>query len=214
VDAYRVVLADDHLLFREGMKRLIQEMPGVEVIGEASDGLELLDLLKESSPDLAIVDISMPNLRGIEAAREIKVLHPGTEVLILTMHKSKEYLYHSISAGAKGYLLKEDSDAELFSAIKTIRNGGIYLTHAMAGELAEDLSQLLAGKGQIPREPLTIREREVLKLIAEGKSNNEIAELLYISRRTAENHRASIMKKLRAKKPADLVRYAAERGII
>ncbi len=214
MDPYRVVLADDHLLFREGMKRLIDEMPGVEVIGEASDGLELLALLKESSPDLAIIDISMPNLRGIEAAREITTLYPRTEVLILTMHKSKEYLYHSISAGAKGYLLKEDSDAELFSAIKTIRNGGIYLTHTMAGELAEDLSQILDGKGQIRGELLTTREREVLKLIAEGKSNNEIAELLYISRRTAENHRANIMKKLKARKPADLVRYASERGII
>jgi len=214
VDPYRVVLADDHLLFREGMKRLIDEMPGVEVIGEASDGLELLALLKQSSPDLAIIDISMPNLRGIEAAREITTLYPRTEVLILTMHKSKEYLYHSISAGAKGYLLKEDSDAELFSAIKTIRNGGIYLTHTMAGELAEDLSQILGGKGQIRGELLTTREREVLKLIAEGKSNNEIAELLYISRRTAENHRANIMKKLKARKPADLVRYASERGII
>jgi DNA-binding NarL/FixJ family response regulator len=214
VDPYRVVLADDHLLFREGMKRLIDEMPGVEVIGEASDGLELLALLKQSSPDLAIIDISMPNLRGIEAAREITTLYPRTEVLILTMHKSKEYLYHSISAGAKGYLLKEDSDAELFSAIKTIRNGGIYLTHTMAGELAEDLSQILGGKGQIRGELLTTREREVLKLIAEGKSNHEIAELLYISRRTAENHRANIMKKLKARKPADLVRYASERGII
>ena len=214
MDPYRVVLADDHLLFREGMKRLIDEMPGIEVIGEASDGLELLALLKESSPDLAIIDISMPNLRGIEAAREITTLFPRTEVLILTMHKSKEYLYHSISAGAKGYLLKEDSDAELFSAIKTIRNGGIYLTHTMAGELAEDLSQILDGKGQIRGELLTTREREVLKLIAEGKSNNEIAELLYISRRTAENHRANIMKKLKARKPADLVRYASERGII
>ena len=214
MDPYRVVLADDHLLFREGMKRLIDEMPGVEVIGEASDGLELLALLKQSSPDLAIIDISMPNLRGIEAAREITTLYPRTEVLILTMHKSKEYLYHSISAGAKGYLLKEDSDAELFSAIKTIRNGGIYLTHTMAGELAEDLSQILGGKGQIRGELLTTREREVLKLIAEGKSNNEIAELLYISRRTAENHRANIMKKLKARKPADLVRYASERGII
>ena len=214
MDPYRVVLADDHLLFREGMKRLIDEMPGIEVIGEASDGLELLALLKESSPDLAIIDISMPSLRGIEAAREITTLYPRTEVLILTMHKSKEYLYHSISAGAKGYLLKEDSDAELFSAIKTIRNGGIYLTHTMAGELAEDLSQILDGKGQIRGELLTTREREVLKLIAEGKSNNEIAELLYISRRTAENHRANIMKKLKARKPADLVRYASERGII
>ena len=214
MDPYRVVLADDHLLFREGMKRLIDEMPGVEVIGEASDGLELLALLKQSSPDLAIIDISMPNLRGIEAAREITTLYPRTEVLILTMHKSKEYLYHSISAGAKGYLLKEDSDAELFSAIKTIRNGGIYLTHTMAGELAEDLSQILGGKGQIRGELLTTREREVLKLIAEGKSNHEIAELLYISRRTAENHRANIMKKLKARKPADLVRYASERGII
>lgn len=214
MDPYRVVLADDHLLFREGMKRLIDEMPGIEVIGEASDGLELLALLKESSPDLAIIDISMPSLRGIEAAREITTLYPRTEVLILTMHKSKEYLYHSISAGAKGYLLKEDSDAELFSAIKTIRNGGIYLTHTMAGELAEDLSQILDGKCQIRGELLTTREREVLKLIAEGKSNNEIAELLYISRRTAENHRANIMKKLKARKPADLVRYASERGII
>jgi len=193
---------------------LIEEMPDVEVIGEASDGLELLALLKELSPDLAILDISMPNLRGIEAAREIKALHPETKVLILTMHKSKEYLYHSISAGAKGYLLKENSDAELFLAIQTIRNGGIYLTHTMAGELAEDLSQILDGKGQIPREPLTTREREVLKLIAEGKSNNEIAELMYISRRTAENHRANIMKKLKARKPADLVRYAVEKGII
>ena len=214
MEPYRVVLADDHLLFREGMKRLIEEMPDVEVIGEASDGLELLALLKELSPDLAILDISMPNLRGIEAAREIKALHPETKVLILTMHKSKEYLYHSISAGAKGYLLKENSDAELFLAIQTIRNGGIYLTHTMAGELAEDLSQILDGKGQIPREPLTTREREVLKLIAEGKSNNEIAELMYISRRTAENHRANIMKKLKARKPADLVRYAVEKGII
>jgi len=214
VEPYRVVLADDHLLFREGMKRLIEEMPDVEVIGEASDGLELLTLLKELNPDLAILDISMPNLRGIEAAREIKALHPRTKVLILTMHKSKEYLYHSISAGAKGYLLKENSDAELFSAIKTIRNGGIYLTHTMAGELGEDLSQILDGKGQIPHEPLTTREREVLKLIAEGKSNNEIADLMYISRRTAENHRANIMKKLKARKPADLVRYAVERGII
>ncbi|MGD2127405.1 MAG: response regulator transcription factor [Desulfobacteraceae bacterium] len=214
MEPYRVVLADDHPLFREGMKRLIEEMPGVEVIGETSDGLELLDLLKELNPDLAILDISMPNLRGIEAAREIKTLYPRIKVLILTMHKSKEYLYHSVSAGAQGYLLKEDSDTELFSAIETIRNGGVYLTRTLAGELAEDLSEMYSGKRQIPREILTTREREILKLIAEGKSNSEIADLIYISKRTVENHRASIMKKLKAKKPADLVRYAIEKGII
>lgn len=214
MEPYRVVLADDHPLFREGMKRLIEEMPGVEVIGETSDGLELLDLLKELNPDLAILDISMPNLRGIEAAREIKTLYPRIKVLILTMHKSKEYLYHSVSAGAQGYLLKEDSDTELFSAIETIRNGGVYLTRTLAGELAEDLSEMYSGKRQIPREILTTREREILKLIAEGKSNSEIADLIYISKRTVENHRANIMKKLKAKKPADLVRYAIEKGII
>lgn len=213
MEPYRVVLADDHLLFREGMKRVIAEIPGVEVIGEASDGLELLDLLKTSSPDLAILDISMPNLRGIEAAREIKTLHPNTKVLVLTMHKSKEYLYHSISAGARGYLLKEDSDVELLSAIETIRGGGVYVTRSLAGELAEDLSQIYSGKGEPLRQPLTTREREVLKLIAEGKSNNEIAKLLYISVRTVENHRANIMRKLKARKPADLVRYAIEKGI-
>lgn len=214
MEACRIVLADDHVLFRQGMKRLIEGMPGVKVIGEASDGLELLSLLKELTPDLAIVDISMPNLRGIEAAREIKMLYPHIKMLILTMHKSKEYLYHTISAGAQGYLLKEDSDVELFSAIETIRNGGIYVTHSLVGELAEDLSQIYSGKGEILREPLTTREREVLKLVAEGKSNREIADLLYISMRTVENHRANIMGKLRLKKTADLVRYAIQKGIV
>jgi len=214
VEPYRVVLADDHLLFREGMKRLIEEMPGVEVIGEASDGFELLDLLREEVPDMAIVDIAMPNLRGIEATREIKMLSPRTKVLILTMHKSKEYLYHSISAGAEGYLLKEDSDVELFSAIEKIRGGGVYITHSLTGELAEDLSQLYRGDGEIFRAPLTTREREILKLVTEGKSNQEIATLLHISVRTAENHRANIMKKLKLKKTADLVRYAIQQGLV
>lgn len=211
---YRIVLADDHLLFRKGVRRLIEDMSDMEVIGEASDGLELLDLLKRSTPDLAIVDISMPNLRGIEAAREIIVRHPGIKVLVLTMHKSKEYLYHSILAGAQGYLLKEDSDLELFSAIETIRNGGTYITRALAGEMAEDLSQVYGGKGEIVRELLTLREREVLKLIAEGKSSAEIGNLLFISTRTVEHHRANIMKKLKARRSVDLIRYAFQKGII
>lgn len=214
MEPYRIVLADDHLLFRKGVRRLIEDVSDMEVIGEASDGLELLNLLNELTPDLAIVDISMPNLRGIEAAREIIVRHPGTKVLVLTMHKSKEYLYHSILAGAQGYLLKEDSDLELFSAIETIRNGGTYITRALAGEMAEDLSQVYGGKGEIVRELLTLREREVLKLIAEGKSSAEIGNLLFISTRTVEHHRANIMKKLKAKRSADLIRYALERGIV
>ena len=211
---YRVVLADDHLLFREGMKLLIERMPDVEVVGEAGDGLELLHLLKELAPEMAIIDITMPNLRGIEATREIKMINPLTKVLILTMHKSKEYLYHSISAGADGYLLKEDSDVELLSAIDKIRNGETYVTRILSGELAEDLSQIYQGKRPIPQESLTIREREVLKMISEGKSNNETANLLNISVRTVENHRANIMKKLKLKKTADLVRYAVKEGLV
>ena len=214
MEPYRIVLADDHLLFRKGIRRLIEDTSDMEVIGEASDGLELLNLLKELTPDLVIVDISMPNLRGIEAAREIIAHHPATRVLVLTMHKSKEYLYHSILAGAQGYLLKEDSDDELFSAIDTIRNGGTYVTRALAGEMAQDLSQVYGGKGEIVRELLTTREKEVLKLIAEGKSSGEIGNLLFISTRTVEHHRANIMKKLNAKRSADLIRYALERGIV
>jgi DNA-binding NarL/FixJ family response regulator len=213
VQPYRVVIADDHSLFRKGMKRLIEDMPGLEVVGEAGDGLELLELLREKGPDLAVVDISMPNLRGIEAAREIRTLYPNTKVLVVTMHRSKEHLYHSISAGAQGYLLKEDSDVELLLAIDIIRKGGIYVTKTLAGDLAQDLSQIHSGKVKMLRDPLTTREREVLKMIAEGKSNIEIAKLMFISIRTVEHHRANVMEKLKMKKTADLVRYAIEKGI-
>lgn len=209
----RIVLADDHAIFRQGMKKLIEEIDGLEVVGEANDGLELLNILKEAKPDMVILDLSMPNLRGIEATREIKMLHPHVQVLILTMHKNKEYMYHAISAGAKGYLLKEDSDTELFSAMETIQKGGIYVTDHLTGELAEDLSHVYQGKGRLPVDPLTTRERQVLKLIAEGKSNKEISELLCISIRTVENHRARIMKKLNLNKTAELVRYSIEKGI-
>jgi len=211
---YRIVLADDHMLFRQGMKKLIESMPGMEVIGETGDGLELLNVLRELRPDMAVIDISMPNLRGLEAAREIQILYPEMSVLILTMHRNKEYLYHAISAGAKGYLLKEDSDIELFEAIKTIRKGEIYVTRLLAGALAEDLSRLYRGDGEIPQEPLTTREREVLKLIAEGKGNGEVGDLLCISTRTVENHRANIMRKLNLRNTADLVRYAVQKDMV
>lgn len=209
-----VIVADDHVLFRQGMKKLLEEMPGVEVIGEAGDGLELLNLLKELNPDIALVDISMPNIRGIEAAHEIRSLYPRTKVLILTMHRGKEYLYHSISAGAHGYLLKEDSDIELFSAIETIRSGGVYVSQGLSGEMVGDLSRLTQGKTKGIGESLSNRETEVMKLISEGKTNIEIGELLSISPRTVETHRAHILEKLKLKGTADIVRYAIENGIV
>ena len=214
MEPYRVVVADDHALFRQGMKKLIETMPGIEVIGEASDGLELLNLLESLSPDMVLVDISMPNLRGIEAAREIKTLYPHTKVLILTMHNSKQYLYHAISAGAHGYLLKEDSDIELTSAIETIRNGGIYVPQSLSGELTKDLLRLRRETGKTIGEGLSLREMEVMRLIAEGKTNSEIGALLSISIRTVENHRAHVQRKLNLKGTAEIVRYVMEKGIV
>ncbi len=165
---------------------------------------------------MVIVDISMPMLRGIEATREIKAIHPNIKVLIFTMHKNKEYLYQAISAGADGYLLKEDADTELSSAIKTIRRGKIYVSPNLSDELTEDWAQISRGKSKVPfeRDPLTTREKEVLKLISGGKSNREIAGLFFISIRTVERHRANIMMKLNVKKTADLVKYAIEKGYV
>lgn len=209
---YRIVLADDHIMLRQGIKRIIREVADIEVVGEANDGLELLNLLKKLTPHMVILDISMPNLRGIEVAREIKMICPDVKVLILTMHKDKEYLYHAISAGAEGYLLKEDADTELFSAIETIRQGRVYISPLLSVDFTDDLVRRYREDRKPPFERLTTREREVLKLIAEGKSNKEIATLLFISVRTVEHHRANIMKKLNLKKIADVVKYAVRKG--
>ena len=209
---YRIVLADDHVLLRHGIRSIIETAEDMKVVGEAGDGLELLNLLKKISPDMVILDISMPNLRGFEATREIKMSHPKVKILILSMHKDKEYLYHAFAAGASGYLLKEDTDTALFSAIATVRKGEIYISPLLHKEITADLIEIFKGDGKLPEEPLTTREREVLKLIAEGKSSKEIAELLFISTRTAEHHRASIMKKLNLKTLADLVKYAIRKG--
>jgi DNA-binding NarL/FixJ family response regulator len=209
---YRIVLADDHKMFRLGVKKIIDEIDDLEITGEVDDGLQLLALLKKSAPQMVILDISMPNLRGIEATREIKMIDAAVKILILTMHKNKEYLYHCFAAGAEGYLLKEDTDTELFSAIETIRRGGIYISPVLSMELADDLSKIYTGTQRPPLERLTVREREVLKLIAEGKSRKEIAELLYISVHTVGHHRANIMKKMKFKKSTDLIKYAIKKG--
>ena len=214
VNPYRIILADDHAMFRHGLRRIIEEMPDVEVIGEAPCGLELLSLLNHLTPDMIILDISMPNLRGIETTSELKAIHPNVKVLILTMHKNKEHLHEAISAGADGYLLKDEADAELISAIEITRRGRIYVSPLLSVELTEDWAQIFRGKSKIPfeRDSLTTREKEVLKLIAEGKSNREIAGLFFISARTVERHRANIMTKLNVKRTADLVKYAIEKG--
>lgn len=212
---YRIVLADDHQMFRRGVKRIIQENPELEVVGEANDGLQLLEIVKQSPPDMVIVDVSMPNLRGLEATREIKMTYPELKIIILTMHKDREYLYHALSAGAEGYLLKEDADVELFAAIKTIRQGGSYISPLLAPQLTEiflERQRPRDGEGKFPAEILTTREREIIKLIAEGKSSRDIAGLLYISSRTVQHHRANIMRKLNFKKTADLVKYAIQKG--
>jgi DNA-binding NarL/FixJ family response regulator len=211
----RIILADDHLMFRQGLKKILEERADLEIIGEANCGLDLLKLLQELVPDLVILDISMPTLRGIEAVSEIKSLRPSVKILILTMHKEREYLYQSVSAGANGYLLKEDADTELFSAIETIRQGRIYISPALADESRDDWARVARGEGAIPfGDPLTTRERQVLKLIAEGKSSKEIGDLLFISARTVERHRANIMDKLGLKKTADLVKYAIQKGYV
>ena len=213
MDPYHVVLADDHVMFRQGIKKILEEIDGLEIVGEANDGLELLSLVKNLTPDMVILDISMPNIRGIEATREIKTINPRMKILILTMHKSKEYLYHSISAGAEGYLLKEDADTELFSAIEKVREGGVYISPILSEELTDDFFQMCRGGfKKLTSEELTSREREVIKLIAEGKTNKKIANLLFISTRTVENHRANIMKKLKIGHASDLVKYAIRKG--
>jgi DNA-binding NarL/FixJ family response regulator len=200
--AYTIILADDHAMFREGIRKIIERIVGTVIIGEVNDGLELLELLKKSSPNLVILDISMPNLRGLEAIREIKKSYPQVKVLVLTMHKKKEFLRQALRDGADGFLLKEDAGGELIRAVQTVRNGGNYLSPLLAGLLTS--LALEEGKTEV----LTRREKEVLKLLAEGKRTKEIAAALYISPYTVRRHRANIMEKLNIKNLADLVKYA------
>ena len=213
---FRILIADDHPLFREGLRRIFSEKSGTEAVGEAADGREVLKLLQELAlkkltPQIVTLDISMPSLRGIEIIQELKATYPEMKILVLTMHKDKEHFYQSMSAGADGYLVKNEPETELFAAIKKIRQGKKYVSPSMSEELAGALD----AAWEIFQKPiLTIREIEVLKLIAEGKSNKEIGVLLSISVHTVENHRANIMNKLSLRSPAVLTRYAIERGFL
>jgi DNA-binding NarL/FixJ family response regulator len=209
MDVCSIVLADDHVMFRKGVKRIIEETPGLEVVGEANDGLELLRLLKAQEPKLVILDISMPHLRGLEATREIKKLYPRVKIILLTMHRSKEFLQQALEAGAEGYLLKEDADFELVRAIQTVRGEKKFISTLLSTEMAD----LALRDKPADTDPLTIREKTIVKLLAEGKTPKEIADLLYISVFTVRRHRDNIMRKLHLKTLADLIMYALSRGI-
>jgi DNA-binding NarL/FixJ family response regulator len=209
----RVILADDHPLFRHGLKRILSENPDLEVVGEVGDGLQLLESLKTVDPHVVVLDISMPRLRGIEAIHQIKKIRPKVKVLMLTMHKEPDYLSLAISAGANGYLLKEDAEQELFSAIKAVARGDIYLSPLVSDESRQDWAQMRRGIRTLESaDPLTVRERQVLKLIADGKFSKEIGKILCISHRTVERHRANIKGKIKTNKTADPVKYAIEKG--
>jgi DNA-binding NarL/FixJ family response regulator len=201
--SYQIVLADDDAMIKQGLKKLIEAKSDMKVIGEAADGIELLSFLSALTTQMVILDISMPNLRGIEAVREIKKKFPLVKVLVLTMHR--EYLHQALAAGCDGYLLKEETDHELFSAIDNLRQGKTHISLRLRREMASSKATLSP--------TLSPREIEVLN-IAGGKPNKDIAEILSISIRTVEAHRASIMSKLRLKNTASLVNYAIQQGYI
>jgi DNA-binding NarL/FixJ family response regulator len=203
------MLADDHVMFRKGVKRIIEETPTLKVVGEADDGLELLRLLKAQEPKLVILDIAMPRLRGLEATREIKKLYPQVKVILLTMHRSKEFIQQALEAGAEGFLLKEDADFDLLRAIEAVREGKKFISPLLATEMAE----LAMRDKPADTDPLTSREKTIVKLLTEGKTPKEIADLLYISVFTVRRHRDNIMRKLKLTRLADLIRYALSRDI-
>lgn len=211
---YRILLADDHALIRHGIRNLISNNPALEVIGEVGDGEELLEFLETKVPDLLILDISMPKLTGIEAVSKVKKLYPKIKILMLTMHKNKQYFYHAMSAGADGYLMKEDSDEELLLAIKRVQNGKSYLSPYLSQDFADDVISAYRNNRSSPFETLTKREREVLNLVVEGHTSKVMAEMLHLSPRTIDHHRANLLRKFDMKNSVDLVNFAVRNGFV
>jgi two-component system response regulator NreC len=211
----RVLVVDDHALVREGIKSLLQGIPQITVIGEAEDGLDAIEKARQLRPDLVLMDIGMPRMTGVEASRHIREEMPSVQVVALTIHESEEYLFQMLRAGAAGYVLKKAHPSEMLAAIEAAMRQETYLTPSMAKGLVTDyLRRVGEGEEQTTYRELTDREREVLKLIAEGYTNPEIGKLLHVSVKTVQAHRGHIMEKLDLHRPAALVRYAIRKGLV
>jgi len=210
-----ILLADDHTILRAGLKMMLNAQPDMEVVGEASDGRQAITETQRLQPDIILMDITMPEMNGIEATRQIKKLVPESRILILTMHEHDEYVFQALRAGASGYMLKEAADTELISALHIIQSGQFYLSPMAQSVLVGDyLQRVHIGEEKDSYSTLTEREREILKLIAEGYTNNQIAERLVISPKTVDTHRTHIMDKLNLHSRAELVKYAMRRGLL
>ena len=209
----RIIIVDDHAVVRRGVRSLLESQPGWEVAGEAVTGREAVDLAKRLYPDIVVMDLSLPELNGLDAARQILKDSPRTEVLVLTMHHSEELVRNVLQAGARGYVLKSDADESLIAAVESLRDHKPFLTSTVTEFVLDDYVHRAEEDG-VNAGTVTPREREIIQLLAEGKSNKETASALSVSVKTVEAHRANIMRKLRLRSVSDLVRYAIRNKIV
>ena len=207
----RLLIADDHGVVRGGLRLLLDRQPDMQVVAEAGDGVEAVQIALRERPDICVLDVSMPRMTGLQATVEIKSHAPEIAVLVLSMYDDERYLFEALQAGASGYILKQEADTALVDAVRAVARGEPFMTNAAEQSL---LREWMADDGTGPVEPLTLREREVLKLIAEAHTNRQIAETLHLAEKTVESHRANLMRKLEMRDRVELVRYAIRRGLI
>ncbi|MEA2468985.1 MAG: hypothetical protein QOJ57_3111 [Thermoleophilaceae bacterium] len=207
----RILVADDHGIVRSGLKMLIDRQDGMNVVAEAEDGVDAVAAAIRELPDVAILDVSMPRMTGLQAAREIRARCPDTRVLLLSMHDDERYVFDALKAGASGYVLKRQADAELIDAVRAVAGGGRFLSATVD---AVELQEWMDSGEDAPHDPLTPRELDVVKLIAEAYTNRQIAEILSVSEKTVESHRANVLGKLGMRDRVELVRYAIRRGLV
>ncbi|MGA2131270.1 MAG: response regulator transcription factor [Bryobacteraceae bacterium] len=211
----RILLADDHTVMRNGLRLLLERQANLQVVGEASDGRQAVALIEKTNPDVVIMDIAMPNLNGIEATRQIVNQNPRTAVAILSMHSDESYVIRALKAGARAYLLKDSAEADLLAAVRALTEGKSFFSPAISRILVEDYMRQLQSRGaEDTYELLTNREREILQLLAEGRTNKEVANMLNLSLYTVETHRTHILQKLNLHSVPELILYAVRKGII